>query len=121
MHLIQTFLIAATIHIFIVIFLLIIMPLCRSFEMALAACASPLVGFLAERVFGFKGAAAAGAGGGTEPLPDQREDLDKAKALGNALLVCLVVPWTICLIVYTGQAAVLSYCKCKGQSYREQK
>ncbi|DBA71660.1 TPA: hypothetical protein ACH3X2_001115 [Trebouxia sp. C0005] len=72
----------------------------RSFEMALAACASPLVGFLAEKVFGFKGAAAAGEGGGTEP--DQGEDLTKAKALGNALLVCLVVPWTICLIVYTG-------------------
>lgn len=70
--------------------------------MALAACASPLVGFLAERVFGFKGAAAAGEGGGTGP--DQGEDLGKAKALGNALLVCLVVPWTICLIVYTGQA-----------------
>ena len=70
--------------------------------MALAACASPLVGFLAEKVFGFKGAAAAGEGGGTEP--DQGEDLTKAKALGNALLVCLVVPWTICLIVYTGQS-----------------
>ena len=70
--------------------------------MALAACASPLVGFLAERVFGFRGAAAAGEGGGTEPLPGQGEDLAKAKALGNALLVCLVVPWTICLIVYTG-------------------
>ena len=69
--------------------------------MALAACASPLVGFLAERVFGFKGAAAAGGGGGAD-LPDQGEDLAKAKALGNALLVCLVVPWTICLIVYTG-------------------
>ncbi len=70
--------------------------------MALAACASPLVGFLAEKVFGFKGAAAAGEGGGTGP--DQGEDLTKAKALGNALLVCLVVPWTICLIVYTGQS-----------------
>ena len=70
--------------------------------MALAACASPLVGFLAEKVFGFKGAAAAGERGGTGP--DQGEDLTKAKALGNALLVCLVVPWTICLIVYTGQS-----------------
>lgn len=93
--------------------------------MALAACASPLVGFLAERVFGFKGAAAAGGGGGTEPLPDQGEDLAKAKALGNALLVCLVVPWTICLIVYTGEAAPtepLPQCKpyscvCNGLHY----
>ena len=80
--------------------------------MALAACASPLVGFLAEKVFGFKGAAAAGEGGGTEP--DQGEDLTKAKALGNALLVCLVVPWTICLIVYTGQSC--SACTATHQS-----
>lgn len=69
----------------------------RSFEMALAACASPLVGFLAERVFGFHGAAAAGGS-----LAGLAEDVAKAKALGNALLVCLVVPWTICLVVYTG-------------------
>lgn len=67
--------------------------------MALAACASPLVGFLAERVFGFHGAAAAGGS-----LAGLAEDVAKAKALGNALLVCLVVPWTICLVVYTGQA-----------------
>ena len=89
--------------------------------MALAACASPLVGFLAERVFGFKGAAAAGSGGGTEPLPDQGEDLAKAKALGKALLACLVVPWTICLIVYTGPATLLSCYKCKGHSCPEQR
>ena len=68
--------------------------------MALAACASPLVGFLAEHLFGFRGAASAGAAG---QIPDPEEDVNKAKALGNALLVCLVVPWTICLIVYTGQ------------------
>lgn len=73
--------------------------------MALAACASPLVGFLAERVFGYKGPAA--GGGGTEPTPAQGKDLGNAKALGNALLVCLVVPWAICLVVYTGQVAAL--------------
>ena len=74
--------------------------------MALAACASPLVGFLAEHVFGFRGAASAGAAG---QVPDPGEDLSKARALGNALLVCLVVPWTICLIVYTGQLNVAVY------------
>ena len=110
MHSLLTLLIAVIITFTIALLLLIsdILYLCRSFEMALAACASPLVGFLAERVFGFKGAAAAGGGGGTEPLPDQGEDLAKAKALGNALLVCLVVPWTICLIVYTGWATVFT-------------
>ena len=73
--------------------------------MALAPRAPPLVGFPAERVFGYKGPAA--GGGGTEPTPAQGKDLGNAKALGNALLVCLVVPWTICLIVYTGQDAAL--------------
>jgi hypothetical protein len=32
------------------------------------------------------------------------ENLTKAKALGNALLVFLLVPWTLCLIFYTGES-----------------
>ncbi len=31
-----------------------------------------------------------------------RQDLQKARALGNALLFFLVVPWTLTLIFYTG-------------------
>lgn len=29
-------------------------------------------------------------------------NLAKARALGNALLVFLLVPWTLCLLFYTG-------------------
>ena len=64
--------------------------------MAIAACASPLVGIIAEKLFGFKGSASRGTG-------DVSEDTAKAHALGNALLVCLVVPWALCLFVYTGE------------------
>jgi len=32
------------------------------------------------------------------------QDLQKARALGNALLFFLVVPWTLTLIFYTGTA-----------------
>ena len=31
------------------------------------------------------------------------QNLTKAKALGNALLVFLLVPWTLCLLFYTGE------------------
>ena len=31
------------------------------------------------------------------------EDIAKAHALGNALLVCMIVPWFLCFIFYTGQ------------------
>jgi hypothetical protein len=30
-------------------------------------------------------------------------NLTKAKALGNALLVFLLVPWTLCFLFYTGE------------------
>eukprot|EP00891_Asterochloris_glomerata_P000173 jgi/Astpho2/173/e_gw1.00004.7.1_t len=77
----------------------------RSFEMAIAACATPLVGAIAEK-FGFEGAATR-----SEGSRDISKDLSKAKALGNALLLCLVVPWAICLVVYT--ALHLTYPKDK--------
>ena len=50
---------------------------------------------MAEKWFGFKGDAA------RSRVPGQ--DLDKARALGNALLFFLVVPWTLTLIFYTGE------------------
>jgi hypothetical protein len=31
------------------------------------------------------------------------EDLAKAHALGNALLVCMIVPWFLCFVFYTGE------------------
>ncbi|CAL8464814.1 g4349 [Coccomyxa elongata] len=67
----------------------------RSFEGAIAACGAPLVGILAERVFGFKGAAE------IDPA-DVDQNLGKARALGNALLCCMAIPWALCVIIYSG-------------------
>ena len=61
---------------------------------AIASATAPLVGLMAEKWFGFKGDAA------RSRVPGQ--DLEKARALGNALLFFLVVPWTLTLIFYTG-------------------
>ena len=104
----------------------------RSFEGAIAACGAPLVGILAERLFGFKAcccipsalhnrAFIAGSGGmdelemnmtvqkamlaqGAAELDPKDVDMNtkKALALGNALLVCMAVPWALCVIIYTG-------------------
>ncbi|EIE19976.1 MFS general substrate transporter [Coccomyxa subellipsoidea C-169] len=67
----------------------------RSFEGAIAACAAPLVGMIAERVFGFEGHL-------EESVKDPLKAAVNAQALANALLCCLLVPWTFCLIFYTG-------------------
>lgn len=66
----------------------------RSFEMALAALAAPIVGWIAEHVFGFEGTASTS---GTAS-----KDHKNAEALGNALLVCMIVPWFLCFLFYTG-------------------
>lgn len=95
---------------------------------AIAACAAPLVGLMAERLFGFSGS---GTGAPAAPLPasaspplcamcaprmhckqlpataaavshDRARDLANARALGNALLAFLVGPWTLTLALYTG-------------------
>lgn len=66
----------------------------RCFEGAIAACAAPLVGVLAERLFGFSGS-------GTVTHNPER-DMANASALGNALLAFLVVPWCCNLTLYTG-------------------
>ncbi|KAK9868059.1 hypothetical protein WJX84_009573 [Apatococcus fuscideae] len=72
----------------------------RSFEGAIAACGAPFVGWLAEYM-GFEGPAATegAASASTEPVA---ADLDKAKALGNALLICMAVPWFLCFVFYSG-------------------
>ena len=66
----------------------------RCFEGALAAMAAPLVGWLAERAFGLRGTIA--------PTGDPAVDLPKAKALGSSLLLFTAVPWTLCLLLYSG-------------------
>ena len=54
-----------------------------------------MAGLIAERVFGFSGTLTEGGGTGASHLGD-------AAALSSSLLVCLMVPWTLCLIFYTG-------------------
>lgn len=66
----------------------------RCFEGAVAAFAAPFVGALAEHWFGFEGA--------SKVTGDRARDLANARALGNALLCFLTVPWSCCLAVYTG-------------------
>ncbi|KAG2486460.1 hypothetical protein HYH03_014907 [Edaphochlamys debaryana] len=75
----------------------------RSFEGAISALGAPLVGLAAERWFGFSGAVAneeacehRTAMGGPPP------DLARARALGDAMLMFMVLPWTLCAMLYTG-------------------
>ena len=53
-------------------------------------------GIIAEKGFHFEGHLAESHG-------DAAKASANAKALANALLVCLVVPWTLCVIAYTGK------------------
>ena len=53
-------------------------------------------GIIAERGFNFEGHLAESHG-------DAAKASANAKALANALLVCLVVPWSLCIIAYTGK------------------
>ncbi|KAG2424845.1 hypothetical protein HYH02_015108 [Chlamydomonas schloesseri] len=104
----------------------------RAFEGAISALGAPLVGMAAERWFGFTGVAAdedsceglglglgrasgvaaangtatagaamAGAPGPASPSADS-DSLSKARSLGDAMLLFMVVPWTLCALFYTG-------------------
>ena len=73
----------------------------RCFEGALAAMAAPFVGWLAEHAFGLKGTVA--------PTGDPAVDLPKAQALASSLLLFTAVPWTLCLILYSGVPACALY------------
>ncbi|KAL4545028.1 hypothetical protein Ndes2526B_g02147 [Nannochloris sp. 'desiccata'] len=66
----------------------------RCFEGAVAAFATPFVGRLSERYFGFSG---------TSTITGNPEiDVHNAQAMGNALLVFTVIPWAFCLVAYGG-------------------
>lgn len=76
----------------------------RSFESALASLGAPLVGVLAEKAFHFQasgGTSARCADGERGPASGAHADLGKAVALGDALVVFLTVPWTLCVIFYS--------------------
>lgn len=66
----------------------------RCFEGAVAAFATPFVGRLSERYFGFNG---------TSTITGNTDiDVHNAQAMGNALLVFTVVPWAFCFVAYGG-------------------
>ena len=68
----------------------------RSFETAIGALAGPIVGALSPK-FGFKGTIKPGGAGVDQAALDAN-----AKALGNAMLVMMVVPWALCGLAYFG-------------------
>jgi MFS family permease len=66
----------------------------RCFEGAVAAFATPFVGRLSERYFGFSG---------TSTVTGNAEiDIRNAQAMGNALLMFTALPWAFCLVAYSG-------------------
>ena len=76
----------------------------RSFEGAVGALATPLVGVVASKVFGFKGALAGAPSSSSSSSGSSSSsplNLSQANALGSALVVCCVVPWAMCLAAYT--------------------
>lgn len=68
----------------------------RSFETAIGALAGPIVGALSPK-FGFIGTLKPGGEGADRAALDAN-----AKALGNAMLCMMVVPWALCGIAYFG-------------------
>lgn len=59
----------------------------------MAACAAPLVGWLARVGFGYEGSAEVG--------PDRGANLAKATSLSSALLVFAALPWELCTLLFT--------------------
>lgn len=76
----------------------------RSFEGAIAALGAPLVGVVATSLFGFP--ADSPSYECVNGYPEDRggdiaAKAAKATALGNAMLVCMIVPWALCLLIYS--------------------
>lgn len=66
----------------------------RCFEDALASPVIYLVGWAASALFGYSGEATA--------TGDPEIDLPRAEALGRAIMWFSIVPWSLCLILYSG-------------------
>ena len=66
---------------------------------AVGATAAPLVGLVAERTFGFSGTLDQGVDAA------HHEALLNAHALGNAMLVLLLLPWGFDFFVYFGESS----------------
>jgi len=75
----------------------------RAFEGAIAATGAPVVGWLAERM-GFSpddDDNDDGGGSGGTASPAER-DIERARALGTAMLICTALPWAICAFFFSG-------------------
>jgi hypothetical protein len=59
------------------------------------------VGLIAERLYGFPRDSPAYQCRDGQPIDSLESKAGKAESLGNAMLVCMVVPWTLCLAIYT--------------------
>jgi hypothetical protein len=76
---------------------------CRSFEGALAALGAPLVGTIAQNVFHFPVNDHSYSCRDGQPVSSGDEQrASKATALGNAMLLCMIIPWLLCLFIYAG-------------------
>ena len=74
----------------------------RSFEGAIAALGAPLVGAIAQDWFNYDTIDETGACKDGKPQDqDVSRDHGNAGALGDAMLVCMLVPWALCLLIYT--------------------
>lgn len=71
--------------------------------MALASLGAPLVGLVAERIYGFPTEATIACNPETHKPVDVSRPLDhhKADALSSAMVVCMVIPWGLCLTIYS--------------------
>ena len=86
----------------------------RCLESVFASFAPPLVGILAERVFGYQPAASG---------PSVDVDRENAAALGKAVFAEVAVPITVCCLTYSalywtyprGQAARADRCSAGGR------
>ena len=66
----------------------------------------PCAGLVAERAFGFQGSLAAAA------VPNQALQQANAHALGNSLLILLLIPWGLDFIFYCGDLIPSKACAC---------
>lgn len=72
----------------------------RSFEGAIGALAGPLVGLVADNVYGFSMELSEGGGGGAAEV-SRAAMLRNSAALGKAIRVMTVLPWTLCFIFFS--------------------
>ena len=49
---------------------------------------------------------------------DVGKNREKALALGNALLVCMAVPWALCVILYSGATCSALFPACNDQTLK---